>query len=591
VQTADELSIKSAIGKDIGRKRKSNEDFVAFFEPGDAEELRRSGRLYIVADGVGGAAKGEKASQYAAEKVLFDFFNDSEPDLGRRLKTAIRAAGNEIYEHMKRKGGGARMATTMVAAAVRNGLLTVANVGDSRAYLIRDGKAHQITRDHTIAGELLRNGEIVESEAQRVRGKNRLTRSLGGEHGVHVDIFPDIPLMNGDRIVLCSDGITRYALREDITRLASEGNPDQIVQRMIQYANECGGTDNISIAAVEIASQVGPAAATVRKGTIPAAVDWDEMETQPISEPLRFALRTGKLHDMFTREQWIILGVIAVALIGVTSLLVLSLVGGGSSGIESDATEVNETEASPFPTLITSVVPIIEEPGFETTSSAEEGEVPLALTPENGIEASPEPQESNPEEFIGKLKQGAPSHSDDFTDLQRWMPPKYSYVAQANPVGERLELKDIAPDGVISWSFTEINEGNFYVELEVEMGECIGKDAFAIMVRVDNDKSQGYAVEFSCDGNFRVRLWESDDEPPLLQDWEASSEINQGSNSNNRVGILADDEILSIVANGKFIGSVPDSTYSSGGLSLYVNAIETPGLTAYFDNLNLWRLE
>src|SRR5512143_616668 len=181
-----DFAIKTAKATDQGLKRSNNEDYADLFEPADADELLHSGRLYIVADGVGGAAKGEKASQYATQKVLFEFYGDPDPNVGARLQRAMRKAGNDIYEHAERNEIPARMATTMVAANIRNGVLTVANVGDSRAYLIRSRRAQQITRDHTVVGEMLRDGEIDEEEALRVRGRNRLLRSLGGEHDVQV---------------------------------------------------------------------------------------------------------------------------------------------------------------------------------------------------------------------------------------------------------------------------------------------------------------------------------------------------------------------------------------------------------------------
>ncbi len=235
-----------------GHKRKINEDFVAHFEPDNPEELQASGSLYIVADGVGGAAKGERASQYAAQKVLHEYYRFPQIDPGERLQRIFRHVGNEIYNFAEQRDGLARMATTMVAAVVRDGTLTIANVGDSRAYLIREGKALQITNDHNIVGEMMRDGQITENEALHSNVKNRLTRSLGGEIDVRVDLFADIPLQFGDRIFLCSDGLTRYALRDDIVRITSSGTPEDIVHRAIDFANQKGGADNISAILISV---------------------------------------------------------------------------------------------------------------------------------------------------------------------------------------------------------------------------------------------------------------------------------------------------------------------------------------------------
>ncbi|MBN2555458.1 MAG: serine/threonine-protein phosphatase [Anaerolineales bacterium] len=295
------LNVTSAVLTHPGRKRPHNEDFVAYYEPETYSEWAEKGCLYIVADGVGGAAKGEKASQFAAQDVLFRYDNDADPDPGARLRRALRAAGNAIYDHAERSGSFTRMATTMVAAVVRGDRLTVANVGDSRAYLIRSGNVHQITTDHTIAGEMLHHGEITEAEAQHLKGKNRITRSIGGERDVRVDIFADIQLLPGDKLLLCSDGLARYTLTEDILHLTAEGSPADIVQRCITFANQRGGADNISTALVEIGHPAQPGSVPSRSGSIPAAVDWEEMVTQPSVEvsPLA-AAHPGK-------KKWVLL--------------------------------------------------------------------------------------------------------------------------------------------------------------------------------------------------------------------------------------------------------------------------------------------
>jgi protein phosphatase len=173
------------------------------------------------------------------------------------------------------------MATTMVAAVVRAGRLLVAHVGDSRAYLIRDSVATQLTRDHSLVGELIANGDMTEAEAQASRIKNKLTRSIGGEAEVHVDVHPSIQLQPGDRILLCSDGLTRYALREDIARLTAEGTPAEIVERLINFANKRGGADNVSAILIshEGKEALAPAVHSERP-PVPADFD-DTLDTLP----------------------------------------------------------------------------------------------------------------------------------------------------------------------------------------------------------------------------------------------------------------------------------------------------------------------
>ena len=192
-----------------GRKRPRNEDYVAFHEPGDPRELARSGRLYIVADGVGGAAHGERASQYAAQKVLYDFYQSSGPDLGERLQSAIRAANADLYQYAERADAPQPIGTTLVAAVLCGPELVVANVGDSRAYLIREGRIHQISRDHSLVQKLIDEEELTPEAALTFPRKNVILRSVGAEAFVDVDVFR-CEARPGDTLLLCTDGLHKY---------------------------------------------------------------------------------------------------------------------------------------------------------------------------------------------------------------------------------------------------------------------------------------------------------------------------------------------------------------------------------------------
>lgn len=279
----DLYQVLSAALTDKGQKRPHNEDYITFFEPSEKEGLLQSGCLYIVADGVGGAAKGEKASKYAAEKVRYEYFQNPGVKPAERLARAMLTANEDIYNYSQRDGEYKRMATTMVAAVVYQNNLIVANVGDSRAYLIRNGNVKQITRDHNIKGELVREGSLTEEEARFSKVRNSLTRSIGGEAEVTVDVFPPILLEPGDQIFLCSDGLTRYANQETVAKLASQGSPAEIVQAAINYANQSGGADNISAILIQIEQPLFNAQETVRifKNNTPQPVDWETMVTDP----------------------------------------------------------------------------------------------------------------------------------------------------------------------------------------------------------------------------------------------------------------------------------------------------------------------
>lgn len=230
------FQLSAGIRRDIGKKRKSNQDFVSYFEPSSTEELQQSGCLYVVADGVGGAIRGEKASEYAVKALLHLYYLNQHLKPAERLAQIIPNIGNEIFMYAQQQGGNHKMATTMVVAVILGTRLTVANVGDSRAYLIRGGSATQITNDHR-------------------QGENRLTRSVGGELNVKVDIF-EMDLQQGDRILLCSDGFHRYFNNREIADLAINGLPPAVAHRMIQESLNRGGADNISVILIDVGGLV-----------------------------------------------------------------------------------------------------------------------------------------------------------------------------------------------------------------------------------------------------------------------------------------------------------------------------------------------
>ncbi len=272
--------LHAAKRSDQGR-RANNEDFVDLFEPDDLDELRASGCLYLVADGVGRASQGERASRYAVMKVLYEYYHHPEVEPGERLNQALRLASRDIYEYAEGSGRPTRMATTLVAAAILGDRLIVANVGDSRAYLIRNGLARLLTDDHTVSGEMVRNKLITEEEAQHAMGKNRLTRSLGGESDVRVDVFPPIQLQPGDRVLLCTDGFWGWASRRDIEVLTREGSAEEVVERLVDFAKRRGSKDNISAIVVDVGQPIDEPifARQMARGQERKAVDPETMET------------------------------------------------------------------------------------------------------------------------------------------------------------------------------------------------------------------------------------------------------------------------------------------------------------------------
>ncbi|GEM_PF-2138945 len=235
----------------MGRKPRNNEDYVAFHVPSIEGERVAQGCLFIVADGVGGAEAGEYASQYTAEKIIYEYFTQTSIPIPDRLVTAIQMANREVFTHALDHSPDGGMATTVVAALLVHNQLYVANVGDSRAYLLRQGGIQQISTDHNLVGEMVMRGVMTEEAARQSNTKNQLTRCIGAELDVKVDLFGPFPLQLGDRILLCTDGLTRYATKGDLIGLAGIGKLADDVIRMVSFAIENGGADNVSMILIE----------------------------------------------------------------------------------------------------------------------------------------------------------------------------------------------------------------------------------------------------------------------------------------------------------------------------------------------------
>lgn len=225
-----------------GQRRANNEDWLGKFQPEDSERLARKGSLFLVADGMGGHQSGELASRLAVDQVIRHYVDAPGADVGRSLRRAVEAANAALYAQSERGSGdraGRDWGTTVVAAVVRGAELWVANVGDSRAYLLRGGKLRQLTADHALSP----GGGV---------GLHVITRALGRKSKVEVDLFPPLKLRTGDRILLCSDGLTTPLSDRRIQALAGRYSPQEAAEALVQAANEQGGPDNVSVILVEV---------------------------------------------------------------------------------------------------------------------------------------------------------------------------------------------------------------------------------------------------------------------------------------------------------------------------------------------------
>jgi len=246
---SDMLDIEFAEVTDCGPVRPHNEDFVGHSLPSNEAQARNRGWLFMVADGVGGQERGEVASKLTVETVLAEYGKaPAGENSSSRLTRAVQAANTAVYEEAH--GG---IATTVVACALRYDRVTVAHVGDSRCYLIRQGRPHLLTRDHTVVNDQIRLGVFSEQEALRAATKHVLSRSIG----INLFVAPEVSehtVKQGDLLLLCSDGLHGAVPDDKIARIASA--PDvslqDAAQQLITIANQSDGGDNVSVQLIRV---------------------------------------------------------------------------------------------------------------------------------------------------------------------------------------------------------------------------------------------------------------------------------------------------------------------------------------------------
>jgi protein phosphatase len=241
---------------DPGLQREHNEDSLGCFVPPTPDDARSLGWLFVLADGVGGHDCGEVASRLAVETLVDGFGKSSKNDaLSTVLPKLVQSANAKVYETAMSAGPGvSSMATTMVACALRYDRAIVAHAGDSRCYLVRQGYAASVTRDHTVSGEQLRMGLITAGEARASKTAHILSRSLGGHMFLNVETS-EHQIFAGDLLVQCSDGLHHSLRPNDIARLTSGGAPlEDAARELIRLANERDGSDNISVQLVRVKS-------------------------------------------------------------------------------------------------------------------------------------------------------------------------------------------------------------------------------------------------------------------------------------------------------------------------------------------------
>ncbi len=235
--------IHVAVLTDTGRKRRHNEDAFVVEPP-----------LFAVADGMGGAQAGELASSLAAAALK----DSQEPGGGgeERVDELIQQANRRVYERQSQDAAASGMGTTMTVALVEDGRVAIGHVGDSRAYLIREGKLEQLTEDHSLVAELVRSGKLSPEEAEGHPQRSVITRALGTDPDVDVDTF-SVDTRPGDLFLICSDGLTTMVDDEAILAEVARNRNDlkSAAKALVRAANKGGGEDNITVVFFEITGE------------------------------------------------------------------------------------------------------------------------------------------------------------------------------------------------------------------------------------------------------------------------------------------------------------------------------------------------
>lgn len=289
---------------DPGRRRRRNEDAYVISPP-----------LFAVADGMGGAQAGELASRIAVEAIGEQAGVRGE----ERVTTLIREANRRIFARSSEDAAASGMGTTMTAALVGDdGRVTIGHVGDSRAYLLRAGRLDQLTEDHSLVAELVRTGRLSPDEAERHPQRSVITRALGTDPEVDVDIFT-VEAEAGDLFLLCSDGLTSMVGDDEILTTLEEARDDleQAALGLVRKANRGGGEDNITVVFFELAED----------GAEDAVDDADtltEADRVPVVPPQTAQMQAAADLDKTAKRVLSILAVIALVAVGI-AVLVLGL--------------------------------------------------------------------------------------------------------------------------------------------------------------------------------------------------------------------------------------------------------------------------
>jgi protein phosphatase len=248
------FSIEIGAVSDRGLVRKQNQDALGYFKPVEPDLLESKGCLFIVADGMGGHVGGDIASEYSVQETLTAYYAHPSENTATALESAIQAAHEVVREGAEQQDTPRSMGTTLVTAVVRGSQLLVANVGDSPAYLIREGTRTELSEAHSWVGIAVSQGLLTPEEATTHPNRNIITRYVGMADELEIYVSSRLELKAQDTLVLCTDGLSNMVSQEEMAEISADrtSSAQEAAERLLELARERGAPDNVTTIIVHI---------------------------------------------------------------------------------------------------------------------------------------------------------------------------------------------------------------------------------------------------------------------------------------------------------------------------------------------------
>ncbi|HEY0607064.1 MAG TPA: protein phosphatase 2C domain-containing protein [Herpetosiphonaceae bacterium] len=403
VTVQHKTEITFAAETDVGRSRQGqpNQDSFGVYEDycNDQERLAAKGKLFVVADGMGGAAGGREASRIAVEVLFHSYYADPDADIVAGLGRALQAANAKIHQHGLTHPELRGLGTTIVVAVIRGNTLVVANVGDSRAYLLRQEQLYQLSLDHTAVQEQVREGLLTPEEGATHPRRHVLSRNLGFRPKADPD-FDTQTLRKDDLILLCSDGLWGTVEDDEIAAVLGQTDCETAVDTLINLANERGGPDNISGIVIHVAGVEQLPVAPVTDSDGQAAQQHETVALEPIASQItdsstiesaamrpapasieRPAAAVDAVQPLPSRRMWLTgVAVIALVLLGAAVYGIASMLGFPANP---------RTALDPPRAAVTSSSPPISSQGAAATLPNQTSAITAAITPTATLRPTP----------------------------------------------------------------------------------------------------------------------------------------------------------------------------------------------------------